>query len=745
MLPCDVVKSLFSTEMARADRHLAALISADAVGYSRFMASDESNALEAFSERSRKFSELVARHGGRLVQAVGDNLLAEFSSATEAVQCGVEFQRSLRDLNAVADRPMEFRLGIHVGDVIVREGQLHGGAVNIAARLEGLCDPGGVLISRETHAQVQGKLAYAYESRGQQQLKNIPEPVEVFQVRWDSDARFRRRWFTRRSHTAIRAALMLAATGLAVAVYLFHPLDEVTTPANPPLPKIPSVAVLPLVNFGGDPEQDYFAEGLTDHLITRLSKVSGLFVIARDSSFAYQGQHVDSRRVGRELGVRYLVEGSVQKSSERVRVNAQLIDAATGGHVWSDVLERPVAELFVLQDSLVDELLAGISVHLTDPERAEMTSRETNNLEAYDHFLRWVEDFYQLDHPAAFRDGIAHLEAAVEIDPQFGFAWGALAYTHALVWEESWPTVAASAEAWDRMQEALEEAPEHPVSLGVRSRVAMFDDPPEAVRLAEKAVHAMPNYPWLHLGLAMAQGQSGRRAEAIESFQRAARLNPRPSPRFALDAGRAAFALGLYEEAIDYGRLVARDLPNVGSGQELQAVGAALLGRLHEAQRARDQVLAIWPFTNIWLIRENMGILPPNDFVDRWVEGMRIAGFPETPFGLEPPSEHGLDGAEIGELLFGRKWTGASSQGHAYERQVRVDGTYEIRTTNGLRLEGSLLVKGDKLCRLDALYYGQSLCGRVYRRPGIPQVGDREYFWFTPVGYHAFDTALLGD
>jgi adenylate cyclase len=375
------------TAAERNVRRLCAILAADVAGYSRLMGDDEEGTLTALTVHRRELIDpAVAEHAGRIVKTTGDGLLVEFSSVVDAVSCAVEIQRGMAGRNHAAphDRQLAFRIGVNLGDVIVQNDDLYGDGVNVAARLEALAEPGGICLSASAYEQVQGKIAAVrFEDLGEQRVKNIARPVRAYRVGFGSAG----------------------------------PVPSSVSA----LPGLPSIAVLPLDNMSADPEQEYFADGLAEDLITDLSKIAGLLVIARNSTFTYKGRPVSVAQVGRELGVRYVVEGSVRKVDNRVRITAQLIDVATGTHVWADRYDRDLTDIFAVQDEVTREIVGALRLRLTPDERRRMTAHGTTNLETYDLFLRGRELAW-LHTREAGTQASGLLRRALELDPTFAAA-----------------------------------------------------------------------------------------------------------------------------------------------------------------------------------------------------------------------------------------------------------------------------------------------------------------------------------
>jgi len=388
-------------------RRLVAVFAADVEGYSRLMGVDEVGTLKGLTERRAILDRIIGEHRGRIANTAGDSVLAEFGSAVDAVHCAVEAQTVLAEANSsqAPDRRICFRIGIHIGDVLVRAGDLFGDGVNIAARLQSIAKPGGVCISGATYDQVRKVLPVTFADLGVQQVKNIQEPIKAYQVSASNEAR------------ELDRASVIEAESL------------------PPLPEKPSIAVLPFHNMSGDPEQEYFADGMVEEIITALSRFKSLFVIARNSSFAFKGKAIDIKEVGRRLGVRYVLEGAVRKAAGKVRITGQLIDAITGVHIWADRFERDLTDVFALQDEVTVAVVSAIQPKLLQTEIAIATRRRPENLTAYDFFLRAMQQFY-----LTTREGLAEAmrlaHRALELDPRFGLvaALAGLCHMNNVLW-----------------------------------------------------------------------------------------------------------------------------------------------------------------------------------------------------------------------------------------------------------------------------------------------------------------------
>jgi adenylate cyclase len=508
-------------------RRLVAVFAADVEGYSRLMGADEVGTLKGLTERRAILDRLIGEHRGRIANTAGDSVLAEFGSAVEAVQCAVEAQTALAEANASAapDRRISFRIGVHIGDVMVRAGDLFGDGVNIAARLQSTATPGGVRISGATYDQVRKVLPMAFVDLGVQQVKNIQEPIRAYQVGALSEPR--------------------EAAPARVA--------EAESP--PPLPDKPSIAVLPFENMSGDPEQEYFADGMVEEIITALSRFKWLFVIARNSSFTFKGKAVDIKEVGRRLGVRYVLEGSVRKAAGKVRITGQLIDAATGTHIWADRFERNFTDIFALQDEVTVAAVSAIQPKLLQSEIAIAARRRPENLTAYDYYLRAMPQYY-LTNREGLAEALRLFHRALELDPGFALAASMAGICHmgnvVLGFANDPQFDRKEAVRLARLALSIDDG--DPETLATASVISAFmvGNSEAEIEMADRAVALNPNSWSTWYGRAVVYRIAGLPEEAIRSYERAIRMSP-VDPRLHLTyVGMAAAYVELrrFDEAL---------------------------------------------------------------------------------------------------------------------------------------------------------------------------------------------------
>jgi TolB-like protein/class 3 adenylate cyclase/tetratricopeptide (TPR) repeat protein len=588
----------------RVERRLAAVLAADVAGYSRLMGSDEEGTLARLKAyRSTLLDIKIAEHRGRIVKTTGDGALVEFGSAVDAVRCAVDVQRGMasRNVDVPEAKRIEFRIGVHVGDIIIDDDDIFGDDVNIAARLEGIAEPGGICISDDAYRQVRGKVEVVYVDMGPQHLKNIAEPMRAWRANPGGDS-------------PLTSSLTSSAR-------------------EPDIPDIPSIAVLPFQNMSGDVEQDYFADGMVEDIITALSRFRSLFVIARNSSFTYKGKAVDIKQVGRELGVRYVLEGSVRKAGAKLRITGQLIDAATGAHLWADRFDGGLEDVFELQDEITGSVVGAISPRLEQAEIERSKRKPTEKLAAYDYALRGMANVYQGSRQAN-SEALRHFYLAIQVDPDFASAYGRCAYCY--VWRKANGWVADPAKEIAEAERLARQA----ARLGGDDAVALCEagfalafvvgNLEDGAALVDRALALNPNLAaaWRFSGyIRVFLGECER---AIEHLERAVRLSPIDPLIFIVHNGVALahFFAGRYDEALIWAGKALRQNPNYAAALVMAAVSGAQAERRDEMEKAVRRLREIDPsagvsnFTNVWPLRraEDLSLF----------EGaLRLTGLPE--------------------------------------------------------------------------------------------------------------------
>ena len=585
-------------------RRLAAILAADVVGYSRLVSADERDALARLGALRRDIIEPnIAKYSGRLFKVMGDGFLAEFASAVQAVTCAVAIQKEAEERASELEdiKRMRLRIGIHVGDVIVEGDDLMGDGVNIAARLESIAAPGGISISRAVHDQVRDRIEVSFDDKGEIALKNIARPVQVFSVAGLRNAAAR---------PSAEAAPLLA------------------------LPDKPSIAVLPFQNMSGDPEQEYFADGMVEDIITALSRFKLLFVIARNSSFTYKGKTVDIKQVGRELGVRYVLEGSVRKAGGKVRITGQLIDAATGSHLWADKIDGSLEDIFDLQDQVTARVVGAIAPRLDQAEIERASRKPLENLDAYDCYLRGLACKQTAGDRAKNDEALKFFCRAIEFNPQMASAYGWAAFCYHSRKVNGWISDKERelAEARRLLESAVKFGHD---DAGTLARAAMgfgvlFHEFDKAAVLVDQAVAINPNlaHAWKVRGwLSIFQGQN---EQALEQLDRSMRLNPIDPENYDTEAAKST-ALGRlrrFDEACQWAARALTHQPKSLPALRAACVAQAYTGRLDDAREMLRRMLEIDPATRISYLRETLPITREEDW-ELSVQGYRLAGMPE--------------------------------------------------------------------------------------------------------------------
>jgi TolB-like protein/class 3 adenylate cyclase len=756
------------------DRKLAAILAADVVGYSALMEADEAGTHERLKAgRKELFEPGIARHHGRIFKVMGDGLLAEFASVVDAVECAAALQRGLaaRNADVSEDQRIHVRIGINLGEVIVEGDDRYGEGVNIAARLEQLAEPGGIYVSGKVVREVERKLAFGFEPMGEKRLKNIAAPVEAFRVKLDGQPAMRRaarpangRW--RRWAAAFLIALVLSA-GLWLALHLAlrNPARESAMTAGPAITdERPSLVVLPFDNLSDDKEQGYLADGITEDLTTDLARIPGLFVISRNAAFTYKGRTMKPAEIARELGVRYILEGSTRRVADDMRINAQLIDAKTGGHVWAQRFDGKWAEVFALQDKVVANVASALELKLVVGENTAQVAQDagnagatrgievnskapiaggTNNAAAYDAYLRGLELAYR-GTPEHTASAVPYFEKALTLDRKFGRASAELAW---LYWNASGDKASEAAlklttDAIDAKADAyLNDAARHPSPiyyLVFAERLIERRDFDGAVDAAQRGIALDPSNPYIFEELSWAFILSGRPAQGLDYLDAAMRVGPGWNSGRRVQAALAYIGLDRFEDAaaaLEQADPRAEDSPYWSSFwlgyQRLRLLIATYgqLGRNDEAKMAMEQLK---PYLSNEGDAEFTVLLAMNQYrfkhssdLDRILTGLRKAGVPELPFGFDGQSKDRLTGPEIKSLVFGHEFQGRSRKsGDLYKRTTAPDGRAQVTLGNDL-IDLMSEVEGDYLCSAEP--WGDRSCIAFFRNPGGDAAHRNEY------------------
>jgi adenylate cyclase len=598
--------------MVREQRRLAALVSADVAGYSRLMGRDESGTLARLREhRKQRFEPALARHGGRLVKLSGDGALAEFPSAVDSLSAAIEFQQAMVEANyeQTEDTRIVFRVGLHLGDLIVDGDDLYGDGVNVAARLEAESPAGGIVISGNVHDAVVGRLKATFQDLGSLALKNIERPIQAFRVRWESAD-----WQASATQPSAIAASLSTDVTLA-------------------LPNKPSIAVLPFQNMSDNRDDEYFADGVVEDIITALSRFKSLFVIARNSSFSYKGKSADIRQVGRELGVRYVLEGSIRKASGRVRITGQLIESETGGHLWADRFESSLEDIFELQDQMTTSVVGAIGPKLDQAEMERVKRKPVENFDAYDCFLRGMANLYEQTQDS-WEGALRLFCRAIELDRDFSTPYGMAArcYGNRKIqgwvvdkdWEESEVRRLALQVAAIGRDDALA------LCWTGFSLVRVCGDYDTGADLIDQARSINPNLAvcWrLRGAVSLFVGQHD---VALEQLTHALRLSPLDPETYLAETNIALAHVfqGRYDEAMTWAAKALRRQPNWIAAMRASAVASALGGKIDEARKIMARMRQVDPEMRIAHLKDYLPYRRPQD-VEREIEGLRLAGLPE--------------------------------------------------------------------------------------------------------------------
>ena len=736
---------------------LAALLHADIVGYSRLSGEDELGTHRTVRTYLDLIGDIVERYGGRVVNYAGDAVLAEFGTVAEAVTSAVVMQRELaaRNEGLPDHRQVKFRIGINLGDVIVDGTDIFGDGVNVAARVQSLAEPGGICVTNSVRVAVGSKLALQFENLGPQKVKNIAEPVRAWQVRAPPDAVIpapiekarapgpsRRRWL---------AALLALPILIIVAGILLWRLYPEQPPAEValPLPNEPSIAVLPFRNLSDDAEQEYFVDGLTEDLITDLAKLSGLFVISRNSVFTYKGQTAKAPQVARELGVRYVLEGSVRRAADRLRVTAQLIDALSDRPLWAERYDRRLDDVFAVQDALKQQIVAALTVELSPGEQAQLVNRPTENIEAYEYYLRGRQAMYLLTG-RSIRMAYWALDKAIELDPEFAEAYAGLALASAFDYRgtESWnywvrPPGRTRALAIQQSRKALALDPDLALPELVLAHVHLADRKyDEALAQVERAIARAPNNSGGYETQALVLTAAGRHEDALQAMEQALRLDPKPPVLYYNTLGRIQFSLKDYAGAAESLEKADREMiagKNWQNGYYLDAT-YAYLGRTKELEGRQQK----WDFPQFNLNAVRMDAFYRRDEdMEHYLTGLRRAGVTEFPYGFQPTqhADQRVSGDRLRSLLHARSFQAFGSVVWLpAEFHFSKDGLAIWQVRHDISDTSTTRIEGEGVCfRFLLITRGREACYQVFRNPGddrLPESGGYEYVMVGPELYY---------
>ena len=622
-------------------RRLAAILVADMVGYSRLMEADETGTIaRQKAHRVELIDPEITRHHGRIVKTTGDGLLVEFGSVVDAVQCAISVQRAMvdREADVPEDRRIRYRIGVNLGDIVIEDDDIFGDGVNIAARLEGLAEPGGICISGTAYDQLKQKVDVGYEFLGEQQVKNIAGPVPVYRVLLDPAEAGKVIVAKRSAPTWWRWAAGSAGVLLVLVVaglVWWQPWVARVEPASEakmafPLPDKPSIAVLPFNNLSSDPEQDFLVDGLTENIISALSKVSEMFVIARNSTFTYKGTAVKVQQVAEEMGVRYVLEGSIQRTDDHIRVTAQLVDAIKGHHLWSETYDRKLANLFAVQDDITLRIVSALQVNLTEGEYARLDYRPTDNLQAWGNLVKGITLLRRFTK-ADMTNARELFEKAIKLDPQYFAAWTMLGWTH---WNDARSGWSESREksfkmSMDAAEKALSLSPDDSSAHALLGSLYLLQrEHDKAIPEGRKAIALAPSIAEHYAILAISTYYAGEFEETVALTKQAMRLHPRYPAWYSYRIGVAYMMLGQYEEATAALKAWRDSNPSHPIRKLPLAVTYSMAGRIEEARELVSDLLAAKPSLSLRRYAKFHYFKNP-EHLERILAALRIAGLPE--------------------------------------------------------------------------------------------------------------------
>lgn len=742
-------------------RKLTAIFSADVKDYSKLMGEDDEYTVNTITAYREIISDFVKKHQGRVVDSPGDNILAEFSSTLNAVNSAIAIQQRLSKENEKlpVDRRMQFRIGINLGDIIHKGDRIYGDGVNVAARIESLADPGGICISRNVFDQIKKKVRHGFEYMGEHAVKNIAEPVRIYRVLLAPKDEGKVigepaiRSSRKMNKSIVSAIVMLLVAGMALMwIYYPQPARKELIPEDQivlPRPDRASIAVLPFDNMSDDPQQEYFSDGISEDIITDLSKISGLIVISRNSSFTYKGKSVKAQQIGQELRVRYLLEGSVRKARDQVRINAQLIDASSGHHLWAERYDGDMGDIFSLQDKITRKIISALALKLTANEENAITDRGTDNLQAYDSFLKGWQG-YRMMTKSGFAEAKIHLEKAVEIDPEFARAYAALAVLYWKAIQTASPELreglginnhTARNAVRNKPHFLVKKAMVKPTALahGLMSQFYLFRyQHDEALSEIEQAVAMDPNDPELYAWMSHILWLIGKNKEAIESAKTGLRLDPNNPTVYLINQARAYLPDGNLEESMRLVERAKRLNPYLsgtialtesiiygiqGRDEESRIAYGLFVKSRHTPVRNLNDIFLYFPFTD------------PKK-LDRIAEALIKAGVPGKPTDYYRIfKENRIDGQAVKELLFGQKITGiAMSTGKQYWWEWDKNGKFKLDLQVFKDTGKSWVEREICFIQFDKFFGGVPYGTVIYRNPDGSTESQDQYLMVSDTG-----------
>jgi adenylate cyclase len=741
------------------ERRLSAVLAFDMVGYSRLMGADERSTLSAFSRhRSRIFTPRATQYHGRVVKFMGDGALMEFASIVDAVRFAVEAQLALRAENAdiAVDRQVHYRIGVNVGDIVFDEGDIYGDGVNVTKRIEELADPGGICLSGTAFDHLKGKLDLTFEHLGEKQVKNIAEPVSVYRVRLDEKAAALATPIVRQTFVArisrgslVSAAALLLLIAFAGTAWWWLQSTPVRPPMavesfSYPLPDRPSIAVLPFINVSSDAKQDHLAAGLTDDLITELSKVSGLFVIARHSAFALQNSAGKIQQAAAELGVHFVLEGTLQRAGSQLRINVKLIDALTGLALWAERYDREYTDLFAIQDDVIAKIISALAVKLSEGERDRLVRIPTDNLEAYDYYLRAEQEGFLYSDVETYRRTLSFYQKAIDLDPRFADAHAGIARVAVDVWRNDynflWSAAVARKIAYDAAGQALKLDPQNARAHTVLALLQLVDGrESEAIDSANRAVAAQPNDAEAFGNLALVLAHAGSRGKAVAELEKALRLDPTPPASFQVLAGVVLYTARENERAIPLLEAARDALPKTEPVREFLAAAYAHRGDRQPSGQEAAKLMELFPDSNLTYYSYLYDYWREDD-LRYHLAGLQAAGIPEWPFGFEGREKDQVGGSELGDLISDKAWTGRHKNGTEFIQYFDKVGNTAYRTAN-TNVTGVTALRDNRLCeKFEGYFLDRMTCGYVYRNT-TGEERDADYIHVTPQSLMFFSSA----